>query len=131
VPVPGGEQYTLEAEHLIYMNWGGWVADYNNVLDWLNAMYVSTGTYPAWNNMNYTTLDMYVDNARHADATGNLTALLHWNYLANQLANNEVMYLYDFYPLEFAVTSSFLKSWYFNSALDVPIWSPMYYSTTS
>jgi len=131
VPVPGGEQYTLEAEHLIYMNWGGWVADYNNVLDWLNAMYFSTGTYPAWNNMNYTTLDTYVKNARQADATGNVTALLHWNYLANQFGNNECMYLYDFYPLEFTVTSSFLKGWYFNSALDIPIWSSMYYSTTS
>ena len=130
VPVPGGEQYTLEAEHLIYMNWGGWVADYNNVLDWLNSMYFSTGPYPAWNNLNYTTLDTYVQNARQADATGNLTAEMHWNYLANQLANNECLYFYTFYPLEFNVVSSFLKGWYFNSAIDIPYWAPMYYSTT-
>jgi len=33
VPVPGGEYYTLASEHEIYLYWGGWVADYNNLID--------------------------------------------------------------------------------------------------
>jgi hypothetical protein len=131
VPVPGGEQYTLESEHQIYMNWGGWVADYNNVLDWLDAMYLSTGTYPLWNNMNYTTLDMYVKSAKAADAAGNATGVLHWSYLANELANKEVMYFYDFYPEAFFVRSSFLQGFYYNPALDVPYFAAMHYSTTA
>jgi ABC-type transport system substrate-binding protein len=131
VPVPGGEQYTLESEHQIYMNWGGWVADYNNVLDWLDAMYLSTGTYPLWNNMNYTTLDMYVKNAKAADATGNLTGELYWNCLANEFANKEVMYFYNFYPEAYFVRSSFLQDFYYNPALDVPYFAAMHYSTTA
>jgi len=130
VPVPGGQQYTLASKHLIYVYWGGWVADYNHILDWLVPMYKSSGTYFAWNLMNYTTLDTYVHNAELADAAGNLTGLLHWNDLANRFANDQVLYFYTFYPLGYFVRSSFLKGWYFNVALSTEYFAPMYYSTT-
>jgi len=127
VPVPGGQQYTLASQHRIYMYWGGWVADYNHVLNWLTPMYRSTNTYGMWNQMNYTTLDGYVQAARQADAAGNLTALLHYNDLANQFADDNVLFFYTFYPLTYFVRSSFLEGWYYNPALQGEYFATFYY----
>lgn len=127
VPVPGGQQYTLASKHQIYMYWGGWVADYNHVLDWLVPMYLSTGTYFAWNNINMTTLDGYVNEAYAADATGDLTSLLQYSNLANGFADENVLYFYTFYPLAYFVRSSYLKAWYFNAALSTEYFAPMSY----
>jgi len=130
VPVPGGQQYTLASKSQIYMYTGGWVADYNHVIDWLGPMYKSTGTYFAWNLMNYTRLDEYVSNAEAADAAGNFTALKQYTDLANRFANDNVLYFYFFYPTGYFVRSSFLKGWYFNVALSTEYFAPMYYETT-
>jgi ABC-type transport system substrate-binding protein len=130
VPVPGGQQYTLASEHTIYMYWGGWVADYNHVIDWLAPMYLSTGTYFSWNLMNYTKLDGYVTAAQTADTKGDLTGLLTNVDLANKFANDNVLYFYTFYPVAYFVRSSFLKGWYFNEALSTEYFAPMHYETT-
>jgi len=128
--VPAGNQYTLASKHQIYMYWGGWVADYNHVLDWLGPMYKSSGTYFAWNLINYTRLDGYVSAAEAADAAGDLTGLLQNNDLANKFANDNVLYFYTFYPLAYFTRSSFLKGWYFNVALSTEYFAPMHYETT-
>jgi ABC-type transport system substrate-binding protein len=128
--VPGGQQYTLASRHTIYAYWGGWVADYNHVIDWLGPMYLSSQTYFKWNQMNYTTLDHYVENAMAADEAGNLNDLLHWNDLANKFANDQVLYWYTTYPLAYFVRSSYLKDWYFNVALATEYFAPMHYETT-
>jgi len=130
VPLPGGQQYTLASKHQIYMYWGGWVADYNHVLDWLGPMYLSSGTYFAWNNINYPALDGYVNAAYAADQAGNLAALLQNNALANEFANDQVLYFYTIYPLAYFTRSSFLKGWYFNVALATEYFAPMYYTET-
>jgi ABC-type transport system substrate-binding protein len=127
VPVPGGQQYTLASRHQIYMYWGGWIADYNHVIDWLGPMYRSTGTYFSWNLMNYTMLDRYVEKTEEADAAGDLTALLQNNDLANKFANDQVIYFYTFYPLTYFVRSSFLKGWFYNTALPGEYFASMYY----
>jgi ABC-type transport system substrate-binding protein len=130
VPVPGGQQYTLASEHFIYVYWGGWVADYNHVIDWLGPMYKPGGAYPAWNNMNCSTLGTYVHNAEVADAAGDLTSLLQNNDLANKYADDNVLYFYTFFPLVYFTRSSFLKGWYFNVALATEYFAPMHYETT-
>ncbi len=130
VPVPGGQQYTLASEHQIYMYWGGWVADYNHVLDWLGPAYNPGGAYPAWNNMNYTALDTLNKNAEAADAAGDVQALLRYANQANQFALDNVIYFNQFYPLAFFVRSSFLKDWYFNEALATEYFAPMHYENT-
>jgi ABC-type transport system substrate-binding protein len=127
VPVPGGQQYTLASRHQIYMYWGGWFADYNYVIDWLEPMFKLTGTYYLWNRLGYPELDEYVSNAEEADAMGDLTALLKYNELANKFANDKVLYFYTFYPLAYFVRSSFLKGWYFNTALSGENFASMYY----
>lgn len=127
VPVPGGQQYTLASRHQIYFYWGGWVADYNHVLNWLTPMYMSTGTYFAWNLMNYTVLDEYVTKALAAEARGDINGLLKYSSLANQFANDQVLYFYLFYPMTYFVRSSYLKGWYFNPAIAAEYFAPMYY----
>jgi ABC-type transport system substrate-binding protein len=130
VPVPGGQQYTLASRHQIYAYWGGWVADYNHVIDWLGPMYLSSQTYFKWNQMNYTRLDNYVENAMAADEAGDLEDLMHWNDLANEFANEQVLYFYLTYPLAYYVRSSYLKGWYFNVALATEYFAPMHYEST-
>ena len=130
VTVPGGQQYTLAQKHQIYMYTGGWVADYNHIIDWLGPMFKPTGAYPAWNFLNYTKLAGYVSNAEAADTAGNFTALKQYNDLANQFANDNVLFLYFFYPTAYFVRSSFLKGWYFNVAVSVEYFASMHYETT-
>lgn len=127
VPVPGGQRYTLASQHRIYMYSGGWVADYNHVLNWLAPMYYSTNTYGIWNQMSYTTLDGYVQEAEEADTAGDLNALLQYNHLANQFADNNVLQFYTFYPLAYFVRSSSLKGWYHNPALPGEYFATSYY----
>lgn len=126
VPVPGGQYYTLASRHQIYLYWGGWVADYNHVIDWLGPMLLPAGTYPAWNNMNYTVLnDLYYQAAEY-DAKGDVAGLLATNRKMQEHANNAVIYLYIDNPLLYAVRSSFLQGYYWNEATAI-----YYYATYS
>jgi len=126
VPAPGGQQYTLESKHQIYMCWGGWLADYNYVLDWLGPMLAPGNTYPAWNNMNYTILGDLYQQAVVADQKTDTAGLLAINRQMNDYANNAVMYLYIDYPLNYVVRSSFLQGYYWNEATAI-----YYYATYS
>lgn len=117
VPVPGGQQYTLASRHQIYAYWGGWVADYNWVLDWLVPMYQSTGTYFSWNLFNITALDQIVKAAVEADKAGDITRLIQLTNQANQLENENAYYFLLFYPTAYGVVSSWVKNWYYNPAL--------------
>jgi peptide/nickel transport system substrate-binding protein len=126
VPVPGGQYYTLASRHQIYLYWGGWVADYNHVIDWLGPMLLPAGAYPAWNNMNYTVLnDLYYQAAEY-DAKGDVVGLLATNRKMQEYANNAVIYLYIDNPLVYAVRSSFLQGYYWNEATAI-----YYYATYS
>jgi ABC-type transport system substrate-binding protein len=131
VPVPGGQYYTLASEHRIYFYWGGWVADYNHLLDWLGPMFLSTGSYPAWNNMNYTALNNLYNDALNADKNGNVQRLIQDNNQMETIANNAVMYMYLFYPLTYTVRSSFLRGVYYNEATAVYYYATCYYTTAT
>ena len=127
VIVPGGQQYTLASSHLIDSYVGGWIADYNHVLDWLGPMYQSAGTYPSWNQWNITSLDNLYKDAVAQDAAGNVAGLLDTNNHMNTIANDLAMYMLWWYPtLQFS-RSSWLKGWYVNVNYGVDIWSNMYY----
>jgi ABC-type transport system substrate-binding protein len=127
VPVPGGQQYTLASMHQVYMYWGGWHADYNHVLNWLGPMYLSTGTYFSWNLWNVTSLDERFYDALDADAAGDIDTLLTLNDEMNTIANEMILYLYLWHPVDYFVRSEWLKGWYYNSALGMDVFSSMYY----
>ncbi len=127
VIVPGGQQYTLASSHSIDSYMGGWIADYNHVINWLPAMYLSTGTYFSWNLWNLTRLDALYDEALAADRAGDLVALLQVNDEMNTVANEALTYMVWWHPtLQFA-RSEWLKGWYVNTVYGVDLWSTMYY----
>jgi ABC-type oligopeptide transport system substrate-binding subunit len=130
VPVPGGQYYTMASKHLIYMYWGGWVADYNHLIDWLGPMLLASGAYPAWNNMNYTTLNQLFAQAVAADAKGDTAGLLAINRQMQEFANNAVIYIYITNPLTYAVRSSFLQGYYWNEATAVYYYAVYSYKTS-
>jgi len=129
VIVPGGQQYTLASAHLIDSYMGGWIADYNHVLNWLAAMYLSTGIYCPWNLWNLTALDTRYADALLADRAGDVNELLRLNNEMNEIANEALMYMVWWHPtLQFA-RSEWLQGWYVNVNYGVDLWSTMYYET--
>jgi ABC-type oligopeptide transport system substrate-binding subunit len=138
VIVPGGHQYTLASLHRIDGYVGGWICDYNHVLNWLQPMYVSTGTYPSWNLWNITKLDDLYAEALEADQQGNFTRLLEINDEMNTLANDLLPYMVWWYPTLQLARSNWLHGplepsetweygWYVNTNYGVDLWSNMYY----
>jgi ABC-type transport system substrate-binding protein len=138
VIVPGGHQYTLASLHRIDGYVGGWICDYNHVLNWLQPMYVSTGTYPSWNLWNITKLDDLYAQALEADQQGNFTRLLEINDEMNTLANDLLPYMVWWYPTLQLARSNWLHGplepsetweygWYVNTNYGVDLWSNMYY----
>jgi len=130
VPVPGGQQYTLASRHQIYMYWGGWVADYNHVIDWLGPNLKPGGAYPAWNNMNYTVLAQLYEQAVAADANGDIMALFSINRQMQEFANSAVIYMFIDYPLVYAVRSSFVQGYFWNEATAIPYFATYSYVTS-
>jgi ABC-type transport system substrate-binding protein len=127
VPVPGGQQYTLASQHRIYAYVGGWVADYNHVLNWLGPAYLSTGTYFSWNYWKIPELDTLYDEAVAADKAGDVEELLRINDEMNTIINEVIPYVWFWYPLNYYVRSSWLQGWYVNPSYGVDVWSSMYY----
>ncbi len=127
VIVPGGQQYTLASAHRIDSYVGGWIADYNHVMNWLGAMYSSSGTYFSWNLWNLTALDDLYADAIEADRLGQVAELLRLNTEMNEIANEAITYMIWWHPtLQFA-RSTWLKGWYVNINYGVDLWSTMYY----
>jgi ABC-type oligopeptide transport system substrate-binding subunit len=127
VIVPGGQQYTLASSHLIDGYMGGWIADYNHVLNWLQPMYLSRGTYFSWNRWNITQLDEWYDDAVAADAAGDIPTLLDINDQMNALANKLLPYMVWWHDTEYFTRSTWLQGWYLNTNYGVDLWSAMYY----
>jgi ABC-type transport system substrate-binding protein len=127
VIVPGGQQYTLASGHLIDSYMGGWIADYNHVLNWLGPMYLSSGTYFSWGRWNLTRLDQLYDEAVAADQAGDVPALLSANDAMNTYANEALPYMVWWYPTLQFTRSTWLKGWYVNTVYGVDLWSNMYY----
>jgi ABC-type transport system substrate-binding protein len=127
VIVPGGQQYTLASSHLIDSYVGGWICDYNHVLNWLQPMYLSTGTYFSWNLWNITALDTLYAEALLADQEGNITKLLELNDQMNTIANDVIPYMLWWHPTLQLTRSEWLQGWYVNTNYGVDLWSNMYY----
>lgn len=128
-PVATGQLYSLAEEHRIYAYWGGWMADYNHVLDWLGPMYVSTQSYFSWNLWNITSLDNLYLDAVDADAAGNVAQLVQITNQMNRIANEGAYYFWMFYEGDYFIRSSFLKGWYYCPALGVEYFGTTYYQT--
>jgi ABC-type transport system substrate-binding protein len=129
VIVPGGQQYTLASLHQIDAYFGGWGADYNHVLNWLQPMLYSRGTYPSWNLWNITRLDELYWEAVEADAAGDIDRLIEISNEMNRIANQLIIYIYLWHPTEYLVHSSWLNGFTVVTSWAMPFWSTAYYES--
>ena len=100
VPEPTGTLLTqaLGASNPYYVYALGWFADYNWVVDFTGAMYAPNQAYPGPDRWNLTQMqNLYVQQVA-ATASDNLTGLVQTTQLMNEIANQEVMYLWSIYP---------------------------------
>ncbi len=100
-----------------YMYALGWFADYPWVVDFLNPMYAPGGAYTAGDGWNLTSMHTLALQAVAATAIGNDSGLVKVTNMMNQIANQNVMYLWTQYPLNFLAMTSNVQGFYFNPAL--------------
>jgi ABC-type oligopeptide transport system substrate-binding subunit len=131
VLVPGGHQYTLASRHQVDAFMGGWISDYNHIINWLQPMYYSRGTYPSWNRWNVTALDDLYAQALEADEQGDFTKLVEISDQMNQIANEHLLYMVWWHDTEQPTRSSWLQGWYMNPVYGVDLWSNMWYEEPS
>lgn len=112
--VPGGQQFTLASEHSIYLYTADWYADYNHIMDYLTAIFFAGGNMPQWDNFNVTALNTLFHQAVEADRNGDVQSLLRIHNEMEIIANQQVMYIYTFDVLQFSVTTSYLRGYFFN-----------------
>ena len=117
VPVPAGQFVALSLSGIYYMYALGWFADYPWVIDFTNAMYVPGGAYPVPDGMNYTTMANLGAQSRAASSTNNLTGLVNVVHAMDHFANQQVMYLWTFYSINFMAMTSNVQGFYYNPSL--------------
>ncbi|MGP8124254.1 MAG: ABC transporter substrate-binding protein [Nitrososphaerales archaeon] len=132
VPLPIGQMIEESSATHLYMYALGWFADYPWVLDFTNAMYGPSGTYPAADGWNLGSLSTLYAKSQADSAASNLTALVQDVHQQNLVANNAVMYLWTQYPLNFMAMTSNIAGFYYNTALSTPAaggTGPEYFAT--
>ena len=118
VPVPAGPFVADALAGQYYMFDLGWFADYPWVTDFTGAMYAPGGAYTVPDSMNFTTLATLSAQARTASSNNNLTGLVADVHAMDVFANNEVMYLWSFYPYNFFAMTSNVQGFLYNAALN-------------
>jgi len=132
VPLPIGQMIVESSGTHLYMYALGWFADYPWVLDFTNAMYGPSGTYPAADGFNLGALATLYAKSQADSAADNLTALVQDVHQMNLVANGDVMYLWTQYPLNFMAMTSNIGGFYYNTALSTPAaggTGPEYFAT--
>jgi ABC-type transport system substrate-binding protein len=118
-PLPIGELYAEAfSGYLMFRGSGGYGADYNYVLNFLAANFPPGSPGAAAVGWNLTAEGPLYQQAAAASASGNLTSLIKISNQMNELANNDVMYMYTFYPETFYVTTSNVHGLQYNPAID-------------
>jgi ABC-type transport system substrate-binding protein len=115
VPVPIGQMITLALSDNLYMFALQTTADYPWVNDFLAILYSSAliDTAVGLNFSQFTTL---YNQAVAATSTGNITGVISVSNQMNEIANQEVFYLWTIYPETINVFTSNIKGFFYNPA---------------
>ncbi len=118
-PVPTGQELAnaFSSPTHYYMYALGWIDDYPWVLDFLGPMYAPNGAYTGPDGWNLPAMETLYQQAEAASASGNLNALVAASDQMNQIANQEVMYLWTLYTVNFVTMTSNVHGFYFNPGL--------------
>ena len=123
-PLPSGQMLDIAISDQLYMWSIGWHADYPWATALLGPVYAPGNAASTADGWNLTAFGDLYAQAVQATAVDNVTGLVQVSNLMNQLANQEVMYLWTFYPETIAVMTSNLHGFFYNVALPL---QPGYY----
>jgi hypothetical protein len=120
-PIPPAEFFPYQLSHYYYMSLGSYGADYPWSTDLTTIMYSPGGVYSSAEQWNFTWMSTLFSQLLTADARGNVTGNVRLTNLMNELANQEVMYLWTIYTYQFNVfTSNVQGADYYNPMLLAP-----------
>jgi len=118
VPEPFGIMSTQGFSDELYMyQIGGWGDDYPWVLDFLGPMYAPGQIYSFSDGWNLTGMAPLYQEAVNATAHADFKQVISATNEMNELANEQVMYLWTFNPQAFIVMTSNVHGFYFNPSL--------------
>ncbi len=112
--IPWGQHYRAASQHLLTFWPAGWVADYNWVLNWLQPHFTYGGTWGSWNNLNVEKLNNLYDEAVAADQAGDVERMLEISDEMNEMADENVYFVWTVYDLAYACRSSWTQNIFFN-----------------
>lgn len=118
-PLPTGQllDEAFSVPTHLYMYALGWIDDYPWVLDFTGNMLAYPGTYPVASGMNFPAITALYQASLKASASGNTAALIADSNEMNKLSNQEVMYLWTFYAVNFVTMTSNVQGLYWNTNL--------------
>ena len=118
LPEPFGIMSTQGFSDELYMyQIGGWGDDYPWVLDFLGPMYAPGQIYSFSDGWNLTGMAPLYQEAVNATAHADFKQVISATNEMNELANEQVMYLWTFNPQAFIVMTSNVHGFYFNPSL--------------
>ena len=119
-PVPLGQMTTEAFSGQVY-SWAeapfGWYDDYPWATDFLGPILSPGGIYTAPGGWNLTQMQTYWNEAQQGTSTGNNSEVVQAANAMTQLANQEVMDIWTFYPAIVTVMTSNVKGFYFNPGI--------------
>ena len=123
-PIPGGLLFTQisSTPANLYFCSETFSDDYPWVLDFSISFFAPTSPLTIPEGWNLTSMVQPWKASENASATGDVQTIVKENNIMNQIANDEVMYLWTFYPANFDAITSNIKGLYFNPSIyDVPL----------
>jgi hypothetical protein len=127
VPYPFGIYLPYLLSGYFYMYWGAWGNDYPWAIDSLGPVFAPNNDFPGPDGWNLPAMGLLYQQAVNASESGNITGIIKASNAMNELANKEVMYLWEFYYQEFQPMTSNIQGFYFNPSLG-GIFIPQYYA---
>jgi ABC-type transport system substrate-binding protein len=109
-------EFNIEStSRMVYMFPGGWLADYPWVLDVAAGVYApNLANFPEAGGWNVSQMSTMYEQAQLASVENNVSGVIFADNQLNSLANQQVMYLWTFYPYSFYAMTSNLQGFYYN-----------------
>jgi hypothetical protein len=91
--------------------------DYPWVVDPEEAILAPGGFWPGPDGWNLTAMGTLTAHITHESSVNNISGVIYCSNAMNVLGNEEVMYLWTFYPETFQIMTTNIQGFYYNSAL--------------
>jgi hypothetical protein len=131
-PLPLGQLLTRLFSESMYFYSLPWGADYPWVNDFLANIYAPSGAYPSLDNWNLSQMLTLYNQAVQGTANNNNSEVVAASNAMNILANQQVMYLWTFYPTTawtgsaVAAITSNVHGYYYNPSTEGAYFAALY-----